>query len=206
VNIIEARVKGCDIDGALPALAAGLFRWDSSQDAYDEGVYVASITHNDEVLIDTAGLISVAVSEIVGGRVIFNNDDDKVSFVEILREYSRTQMVRAYLDLLLQLLRKDNVSLDDAVISLGNGSFAPEAFSLSLFIALNNLNSFRRGLLSAVNSYGDFGGDTDAVGFLVGALLGGYLGISSIPEDWVSCVENSNYLKTLIQRFVSRAV
>jgi ADP-ribosylglycohydrolase len=200
----EARVKSCDIDGALPAVAAGLFRWDSSYDAYSEGSYIASLTHNDEALIDTAGVIAVAVSELVGGRVLLSSQEDRLGFVEVLREFSKTEMVRAYLDLLVQALRKEISSLDDAILMLGNGSFAPEAFSLSLFITLQNPNSFRKGLLTAVNSYGDFGGDTDAVAFLVGALLGGYLGVSSIPKDWLSCIESRDYIKLIINKVTDK--
>ncbi|RUM88500.1 MAG: hypothetical protein DSZ25_02100 [Thermovibrio sp.] len=200
----EARVKSCDIDGALPAVAAGLFRWDNSYDAYSEGSYIASVTHSDEALIDTAGVIAVAVSELVGGRVLLNTQEDRLGFIEILKEFSKTEMVRSYLDLLHQLVRKDVHSLDDAILTLGNGSFAPEAFSLSLFITLRNYKSFRNGLLAAVNSYGDFGGDTDAVAFLVGAFLGGYLGVSAIPDDWLSCVESAEYIKIILNKFIDK--
>ena len=199
----EARVKACDIDGAIPSAAAGVFRWDSSYDAYSEGRYIASITHDDEALIDTGGVLAVALSEVIGGRVLLRDREDQIGFVEILREFAQTEMVRSYLDLLHQALTKET-TLDDAILLLGNGSFAPEAFSLALFIALKNESSFRRAVLSAVNSYGDFGGDTDAIAFITGALVGGYLGIGAIPEEWLKCVEGANYLNLLIKKLIDK--
>ena len=200
----EARVKACDIDGAIPAVAAGIFRWDSSYDAYSEGRYIASVTHDDEALVDTAGVLAVAVSEVLGGRVLLSTREDRLGFVEILREFAQTPMVRSYIDLLYQALGREGVDLDEVILLIGNGSFAPEAFSLALYIALTNSTSYKKAVLTAVNSYGDFGGDTDAVAFITGALVGGYLGVSSIPEEWLSCIEGADYIRLLTKKLIDK--
>ncbi len=199
----EARVKACDIDGAIPAFAAGIFRWDSSFDAYEEGAYIAAVTHDDDALIDTAGVFAVAISELLGGRVLLSSTEDKKGFIEVLREFARTEMVRAYLDMLYQVVDSSVRSVDDVILRLGNGSFAPEAFSLSLYFVLSH-SDFRMGVLSAVNSYGDFGGDTDAIAFITGGLLGGHYGIDSVPEDWLKCLESSNYLLLLAEKLFEK--
>jgi len=204
VDPSEARVKSADIDGAVPALAAGIFRWDSSYDAYEEGALIASLTHNDEALIDTAGVLAVAVSEVIGGRVLLTTADDRLGFVEILREFARTEMVRAYLDMVSQVLMKNPDSLDDVILMLGNGSFAPEAFGIALYLAVTNASSFRNAVLKAVNSYGDFGGDTDAIAFITGGLIGGYLGASAIPSDWVGCLESANYFDLIVKKLIDK--
>ncbi len=200
----EARVKACDIDGAIPSAAAGLFRWDNSYDAYSEGRYIASVTHDDEALVDTGGVLAVAVSEIVSGRVILSTEEDQLGFVEILREFAQTQMVRSYLDLLYQALNESAKTIDDVILLLGNGSFALEAFSLALYISMKNATSFRKAVLAAVNSYGEFGGDTDAVAFVTGVMVGGYLGVSAIPSEWIRCVEGANYLQFLIGKLIDK--
>ncbi|WP_163327882.1 ADP-ribosylglycohydrolase family protein [Desulfurobacterium thermolithotrophum] len=200
----EARVKSADIDGAIPALAAGIFRWDSSYESYEEGAKIASITHNDETLIDTAGVLAVAVSEVIGGRVILSTKEDRIGFVEVLRSFAQTEIVRAYLDMVTQVILKGIESIDDLILLLGNGSFAPEAFSIALFIAMENSNSYRKGVLKAVNSYGDFGGDTDAIAFITGGLIGGYLGVSAIPQDWLNCLENSNYFDLILRKLMDK--
>jgi ADP-ribosylglycohydrolase len=200
----EARVKAADIDGAIPAFAAGLYRWDSGDEAYREGVYVASLTHDDETLIDTAGLLAFAASEVVGGRVSFETEEDRLSFVDYLREHARSENLKGYLDLLLQVLKKSALPVDEVVLLLGNGSFAPEAFTLALYFALTNSRSYYRGVIAAVNSYSDFGGDTDAVAFITGGLLGGYLGVGAIPKEWLQCLENRREIELLLDKFLEK--
>jgi len=200
----EARVKACDVDGAIPAVASGLFRWDNSFEAYQEGAYVASITHSDETLVDSAGILAAAVSSVVGGRVELSNLESKLSFVDSLRELSKSENVKGYLDLLIQVLKREEVSLDEVILLIGNGTFAPEAITLSLYIFLRYPNSFKRALLSAVNSYGDFGGDTDAVGFITGALSGGYLSVSAVPREWIECLEGLRDIEITIEKFIEK--
>jgi ADP-ribosylglycohydrolase len=38
-------------------------------------------------------------------------------------------------------------------------------------------------------------GDSDSIACIVGGISGAYLGIGAIPEDWIKCIEKSNYLK-----------
>lgn len=200
----EARVKSADIDGAIPSFAAGIFRWDNSYDAYDDGVRVASITHNDEALLDTAGVLAVAISEVIGGRVIFDTKEDRLGFIEVLRTFAQTEMVKAYLDKVSQAVLNGINTIDELILLIGNGNFAPESFSTALFLAMENSRNFRNGVLKAVNCYGDFGGDTDAIAFITGGIVGGYLGYSALPTDWVECLENNSYLDLLVKKLIDK--
>jgi len=200
----EARVKAADIDGAIPAAAAGIFRWDNREDAYWEGAYIASITHNDEVLKDVAGLLAAAVSDVIGGRAFLETEEGRLTFVEGLRELSKSEEGKGYLDLLIQVLKKGELPKDDVLLLIGNGSFAPEAFTLALYFFIRHYNSFTRAVLSAVNSYGEFGGDSDAIAFITGCLAGGYLGLSAIPQQWLSCLENRREIELLIEKLLEK--
>ncbi len=200
----EARVKACDVDGAIPAVASGLFRWDSSAEAYEEGRYVASVIYSDETLVDSAGVLAAAVSMVVGGRVDPTTLEGKLSFVDSLREFARSETVRGYLDLLVQVLKRGELPLDEVVLLLGNGSFAPEATGLAIYLFLRFPGSYRRAVLSAVNSYGEFGGDTDAIAFITGALSGGYLGIGAVPKEWMKCLENSRQIEVTVEKFLEK--
>jgi len=195
----EARVKSVDADGAIPACASGIFWWDNGQDAYEDGSLIASVTHGDELLIDTAGVLAVAVSEVLGERVNFETKEGKLSFVEKLVEYSRTKFLKRTLKTLYDAVRKD-ISVEEAILKLGNGSFAPEAVSLGVFIALKYSDSFERAVLKSVNSYGDVGGDTDAIGFITGILVGGYRGVSSIPSRWLKKLEGYEHINAIVER------
>ncbi len=204
LDIDEARVKSCDIDGAVPAVAGGIYRWDNPSDAYEEGCLIASVTHRDETLIDTAGILAVAVSEVISGRILLDTPEDRFGFLDVLRDYAQTEMVKSYLDLVTNVLQKNVETIDDAILLIGNGSYAPEAFSLALYILLQYPRDFRKAVLTAVNSYGEFGGDTDAIAFVTGALSGGYLGLEAIPRDWVECLESSDYLFLLSEKILEK--
>jgi ADP-ribosylglycohydrolase len=90
--------------------------------------------------------------------------------------------------------------VEEAILKLGNGSFAPEAVSLGVFIALKYSDSFERAVLKSVNSYGDVGGDTDAIGFITGILVGGYRGVSSIPSRWLKKLEGYEHINAIVER------
>jgi ADP-ribosylglycohydrolase len=71
---------------------------------------------------------------------------------------------------------------------------------LSLFIFLKNIENPKRAFFEAVNSYGKFGGDTDAIGYLVGAYLGAYFGMSAFDTELVEKLEKVDYYISLSER------
>ncbi|WP_456397025.1 ADP-ribosylglycohydrolase family protein [Desulfurobacterium sp.] len=200
----EARVKATEIDGALPAVAAGLFRWDNSEDAYQEGSYIASIVYKDEILIDTAGLIAVAISTIAGERIFLEIEEGKLHFLELLHSFSQVEIVKSYIDMLITTVKEDVDELDKLIVRFGNGNFVLEPFALSIYIFLKWGKDFRKSILRAVNAYGEFGGDTDAIGFLTGALSGCYNSIDSIPEEWINGIENARYLELISEKLFEK--
>ncbi|WP_457567945.1 ADP-ribosylglycohydrolase family protein [Desulfurobacterium sp.] len=200
----EARVKGTEIDGALPAVASGLFRWDNSDEAYHEGSYLASIVYKDDILVDAAGLIAVAISTIAGERVFLEMEEGKLHFLEILRSFSQVEIVKSYIDLIITTIKENTDRLDELILRFGNGNFVLEPLSLSLYIFLRWGKDFRKSVLTAANAYGEFGGDTDAIGFLTGAFSGCYNGIEAIPKEWVENIENRNYLKILAEKLFEK--
>jgi len=78
-----------------------------------------------------------------------------------------------------------------AIRNLGNGSYVFEALPLALFIFLSNINSPLEGFWWGINSYGAFGGDTDSIGFLVGAFTGAYFGVGVFPAHLIENLEDS---------------
>lgn len=200
----DARVRGVEVDGIIPSVASGLFRWDNSDEAYQEGTYLASLVYKDEVLIDAAGVLAVAVSSIAGERIFFETEDGKINFIELLISFSQVDIVKEYLNQVISALREDLEDMDELILRFGNGSFVLESLSLSLYIFLKWGKDFRKSLLRAVNSYGEFGGDTDAVGFLTGALSGCYNGIDAVSSEWIEKIENRNYLNLLSEKFFEK--
>ncbi|SNR83155.1 ADP-ribosylglycohydrolase family protein [Desulfurobacterium atlanticum] len=200
----EARVKSSEVDGVIPAVAAGLYGWDSSEEAYNEGCQVVSLIYSDEILVDSAGILAVAISSIAGGRVFLEMEDGKIEFLEMLRSFSQIEMVRSYIDLVMNTLMEGVEDIDELILRFGNGNFVLEPLSLSLYVFLRWGKDFRTAVLKAVNAYGEFGGDTDAIGFLTGAFSGCYNGIDAIPSEWIEKIENRNYLNLLSEKFFEK--
>jgi ADP-ribosylglycohydrolase len=90
--------------------------------------------------------------------------------------------------------------LEVAIQTLGNGSYVFEALPLSIYIFLSNTHMPLEALWQAINSYGEFGGDTDSIGFITGALAGSYAGISIFPKHLVEDLEKSEYYIELADR------
>ncbi len=66
----------------------------------------------------------------------------------------------------------------------------------TLFIFLNNLDSFKECIYALVTS----GGDTDTVGAIGGSLAGAYFGFDKIPEEMISLVKNRKYILNVSER------
>ncbi len=191
----DARVNSSEFDGVAPALAAGIYFWFDSERASEEARKIVSITHSADVILDISQILAFALSRVLNGIPI-SNDNDRIEFVELLLNRSKNSLVRSYLNLLQSTLMEGIENTDEAILKLGNGDFAPEVFSLSLFLFLKN-PSFKSALIKAVNAYGDFGGCTSGIGLLTGAFSGAMFGIENIPENLVTELENSNFMLRL---------
>jgi len=198
-------VKASDIDGAIPAVACGIFYYDDTERAYEESARVSSLTHQDEILLDVAGTLGAATSLIIGGRAILEVADGSQEFLENLISISRTPLLKEQLIRVRELL-KEELPLNRAALLIGNGTFAPEAFSLALYLFLKYHSSYQRAVLAAANAHGEVGGDTDAIAFITGAFCGGYLGISSIPKEWLSCLEKREEIELLLSKLLEKLV
>lgn len=64
--------------------------------------------------------------------------------------------------------------------------------------AFNTTESFKEGLIAAVN----LGGDSDSIGAVYGQMAGAYYGFSNIPERWVKAIKNWTMVDALIERFL----
>ena len=82
---------------------------------------------------------------------------------------------------------------ESCIGSLGEGWVAEEALAIAVYSALKAGPDFRKGVIIAVNH----SGDSDSTGSITGNILGAYLGLPSIPADWVRNVELSNEILEL---------
>ncbi len=77
--------------------------------------------------------------------------------------------------------------LDDlsAIKSLGEGWVAEETLAIAIYCSLKYPSDFEKSIIAAVNH----SGDSDSTGSVTGNIIGAYLGISAIPEKYLSNLE-----------------
>ena len=194
---------GSSIEGALPAIPIGMFHYTNPVLAVEGAKAVVMITHKNEIVLDVASVLSVSIGELMQGK--FYLEDEYPYFIELLKTFVSLDDTKEYLDK-INLLIKENADYETAINVLGNGSFALEALSQALFIFLKTPSSVENTIINAVNSYGDFGGDTDAIALIAGAFAGAYNGEEAIPERWKKSLKDYEQIVKLGERLYSVAM
>lgn len=188
---------GSSIEGALQSVPLGLYYYLRPQLAYDVARSVVSLTYKNQIVLDVASLIAVAVSYLV--RDYFELEDEYEKFLELLIDYASLDETKRYLNLIRSLIKK-NSSYEEAIFLIGNGSFALESFSQALFVFLKTPRNTEQVILNGANSYGEFSGDTDAIGLLAGVLSGAYNGEDSVPSYLKLKLKNYKEIVSLADR------
>ncbi|WP_457642149.1 ADP-ribosylglycohydrolase family protein [Persephonella sp.] len=183
----ELERAGTSIEGALPAIPLGMFHYTNPVLAVEGAKAVVMLTHRNEIVIDAASVIAVAVGELLQGK--FYLEEEYPYFIKLLKTFVQKEETKFYLDRVETLLEKD-ASYEDAINELGNGSYALEALSQALFIFLKTPDNTENVMIHAVNSYGNYGGDTDSIALLAGTFAGAYNSEESIPAHWKTKLKN----------------
>jgi len=175
---LEAETKGTSIEGALPSIPIGAYHFINPILAVEGTKAVVMLTHRNQYVLDTASVMAVIVGQLIQEN--YELEDEFEKFIEMLKEFATLEDTKKYLDLVKELL-KEEASYEDAIYTIGNGSFCLEAFSQALFIFLKTPRDTEKVIIKSANSYGDFGGDTDAIALISSAFAGAYNGEEHIP-------------------------
>jgi ADP-ribosylglycohydrolase len=175
---LEPETTGTSIEGALPAIPIGAYHFINPILAVEGTKAVVMITHKNQYILDVASAMAVAVGQLILENYDLEEEYDK--FIDMLKEFTTLQETKDYLENVKQLLNK-NTDYEEAIYILGNGSFCLEAFSQALFIFLKTPRDTEKVIIKSANSYGDFGGDTDAISLIASAFAGAYNGEETIP-------------------------
>ncbi len=187
------------VEGILRSVVVGLYHYYNPDLAVEGSKLVSLLTHRSQAVADGSAVLGGAVSYLVLEEFDLSSFNEKIRFINALKRFIEDRRFEKTLDLVQDLLY-EQADLNMAIHNLGNGSFVFEALPLSLFIFLSNVESPMEGFWWGVNSYGEFGGDTDAVGFLVGALTGAYFGKDVFPSHLITDLENSEDYEELAQK------
>lgn len=82
-------------------------------------------------------------------------------------------------------LAKEGYPSVDKIRQLGEGWVGDEALAIAVYCALSYPDDFAKALILSVNH----DGDSDSTGAITGNIMGAYLGISSIPKEWIENIE-----------------
>lgn len=177
--------KGC---GAVMRSAPfGLFlREDAIPEVVTES---AALTHGHPIGQIAAVAFSYIIFEIINGQNIHN------AVVRTIKKINKLKKADECIRKLEQAIRLSTSNVDDieSIAELGEGWIAEEALAIGVFCALRYKNDFKVALITAVNH----NGDSDSTGSITGNILGVYLGIDRIPEDWINKTELIDEIREL---------
>jgi len=165
-----------DTCGAAMRIAPIGLVYSFSLDLVEKYSYISSIvTHRGNSAISGAVAISTAIACICNG---FENE-------EMVKEVVKRS-------------GKFDALLADKILAKkaeGSSMLSWDAIP-SAFYHYFNSKSFRECVVNAVN----FGGDTDSIAAMAGAMKGAEVGIEKIPEKWIKNVKDYDYLIDIADR------
>jgi poly(ADP-ribose) glycohydrolase ARH3 len=178
--------------GAMRIAPLGLVYYQTDNDTLKKLVFEAvRCTHVHPEGIDGAVIQARAVALMtdIQRATDFNPND----FLESLYEIATTAIMKENLLFLRSLMHKRTLD-EEVVLRLGNGIRASEAVSCALLAAVRYYAQPEEAVIKSVN----FGGDTDTIGAMTGALMGALHGDHWIPARWLDNIENGTYGKDYI--------
>jgi len=171
------RSKGCG--GVMRVAPAGLAY--PKEQAFKMGAEFAVITHGHPSGYLTAGTLAYIIAALVEGSALEAAVDGAL---EVLKDYEGHEECLVILEQAMELVGSD---LPDhkAIKSLGEGWVGEEALAIAIYCALNYQDDFRKAIIASVNH----SGDSDSTGAITGNIVGAYLGLGSIPKEWLKRLE-----------------
>ncbi len=187
------------VEGILRSLVVGLFHYYNPELSAEGSKLVSLLTHRSQAVLDGSAVFGASISYLLMEEFNLLDFNERIRFLNALRKFVSDRRHDRTLELVQELLY-EQADVDTAIRNIGNGSFVFEALPLSLFIFLSYIEDPMEGFWRAVNSYGEYGGDTDAIGFLVGSMVGAYHGERVFPKHLLENLENYSLYSELADK------
>ncbi len=152
----------------------------------------SSITHFHELGKEGAALQAYAVALAL--NTPSDEEIDREAFLLKLQNFAQTQLYKEKIANTKELLGEQDRARVVAV--LGNGIEALNSVPTAIYCFLKQPKSYKDSVIYAIS----LGGDTDTIASMAGAILGAYLGIEAIPQEWRLKLENKAYIEGLAER------
>jgi len=188
-NPQEVYMRSSSISSILHTISMGMFHYNYPTLAAEGAKLMALLLARGKEIEEGAKIIGAATALLIEGEIDLSEEKSGEKFIDwILESVPEPGDGEKYLNKVKQALR-ENLKLDEAIKFFGNGEYVWESLPLSLYIFLKDAQYPQRAFFNAVNAYGEYGGATAYIGFLVGAWIGAYWGIEVYPPEWVKKVE-----------------
>ncbi|MCS7262595.1 MAG: ADP-ribosylglycohydrolase family protein [Aquificaceae bacterium] len=199
VSLEEAGLVSFSVEGVLRATATGLLHYYSPPLAAEAGRLVSLITHRSKEIYDASAVVSALVAFLLLESFDLTDPLERFALIEHLKTLMKYEKNRAYIEKVKRLLQ-ESAQVQRGVEELGNSTFVFEALPLSVFLFLHHWENPIEAFWEGVNACGAVGGDTDAIGYLVGSFVGAYRGVGVFPAELLENLENYPYYISLAEK------
>lgn len=167
----------------------------------EAGAHIARVTHLHPLGYLPAALMTLLLSRIVP----LTPDEVKESIIDIVndgldvmmnmygndyakyKEYLRTLTLKAV------NLAHSNISDIQAIMQLGEGWTAEEAWAISLYCVIRHIDNMKEAIIAAVNH----DGDSDSTGSITGNIMGAIYGYEVIKRERLFCPYGKKFEDTI---------
>lgn len=167
----------------------------------EAGAHIARVTHLHPLGYLPAALMTLLLSRIVS----LTPDEVKESIIDIIndgldvmmnmygndyakyKEYLRTLTLKAV------NLAYSNISDIQAIMQLGEGWTAEEAWAISLYCVIRHIDNMKEAIIAAVNH----DGDSDSTGSITGNIMGAIYGYEAIIRERLFCPYGKKFEDTI---------
>lgn len=169
--------KGCG--GVMRVAPAGLAY--PKEIAFKRAAEFAVITHGHPSGYLSAGVLAYIIASIIEGNTL---EEAVVGALAVLKTHAEHEECAVILEKAVEMV-DSNLPDSEKIKVLGEGWVGEEALAIAVYCSLKHRDDFRKAIIASVNH----NGDSDSTGAITGNILGAYLGLSSIPEEWVEKLE-----------------
>ena len=167
----------------------------------EAGAHIARVTHLHPLGYLPAALMTLLLSRIVP----LTPDEVKESIIDIINDgldvmmnmygndYAKYKEYLRALTLKAVNLAHSNISDAQAIMQLGEGWTAEEAWAISLYCVIRHIDNMKEAIIAAVNH----DGDSDSTGSITGNIMGAIYGYEAIKRERLFCPYGKKFEDTI---------
>lgn len=177
---------------AMRVAPVGLFFWNRPLELREVAYQSGLITHAHVLGMEGAALQAMVVALAVAEDPA--RPFEPLSFMSHLLDFTTEDTYREKLGKFSMLLERPD-DRQRVVRELGHGIEAFNSVPTAIFAFLSHQADFTSAVIYAIS----LGGDTDTIASMAGAIAGAYLGVDALPGEWLSRLENRDFLFSLAE-------